>query len=190
MMLRFTIWAEPQPKGSTQSRGFILKDKATGRARYDRHGNPVIITSTRSANPNLKGWEQLVAETANRALGALPEAERGVLQNGVFVTAAFYLPRPQRFLIEKWARPGAPVPPHETRPDLDKLARGVLDALSGVVWSNDAQVARLTAMKSYVLIRGRQPDPPHADLWIQPAPQPVATLEELLRDQPLFAEIG
>ena len=33
--------------------------------------------------------------------------------------------------------------------DIDKLCRGVLDALTGVVFADDAQVVRLTAGKNY-----------------------------------------
>ena len=36
-----------------------------------------------------------------------------------------------------------------TRPDLDKLARAVMDALAGIVYVDDSQVVRLTAEKVY-----------------------------------------
>ena len=36
------------------------------------------------------------------------------------------------------------------RPDIDKLSRAVLDALSGVVYADDKQVVKLTASKHYV----------------------------------------
>jgi len=35
------------------------------------------------------------------------------------------------------------------RPDLDKLCRAVLDALTGVVWVDDALIAQLAAVKCY-----------------------------------------
>lgn len=35
-------------------------------------------------------------------------------------------------------------------PDVDKLARAVLDSLTSIVWVDDAQVVRLTATKNYV----------------------------------------
>jgi Holliday junction resolvase RusA-like endonuclease len=34
-------------------------------------------------------------------------------------------------------------------PDLDKLVRGVLDALTAIAYRDDAQVTRLTASKAY-----------------------------------------
>jgi len=36
-----------------------------------------------------------------------------------------------------------------TRPDIDKLSRAVLDALTGIVFSDDAQVADLQAHKFF-----------------------------------------
>jgi crossover junction endodeoxyribonuclease RusA len=36
-----------------------------------------------------------------------------------------------------------------TRPDIDKLARAVLDAMTGIVFIDDAQVAGLIAEKRY-----------------------------------------
>lgn len=37
--------------------------------------------------------------------------------------------------------------PHEKKPDLDNLAKSVLDALNGIVWRDDAQVASLSMSK-------------------------------------------
>jgi crossover junction endodeoxyribonuclease RusA len=40
---------------------------------------------------------------------------------------------------------------HITRPDLDKLCRSTLDALTGVLFADDSQVAFLVASKEYCL---------------------------------------
>ena len=40
------------------------------------------------------------------------------------------------------------------RPDVDKLARAVLDAMTGVVLSEDARVVQLTAAKRYGFVAG------------------------------------
>ena len=45
-------------------------------------------------------------------------------------------------------RPSAPDWP-ATRPDLDKLARAVLDALTGHIWRDDAQIVHLHAAKTW-----------------------------------------
>jgi Holliday junction resolvase RusA-like endonuclease len=38
---------------------------------------------------------------------------------------------------------------HTKRPDLDNLVKSVKDALTGVIWKDDAQIIRLTAEKRY-----------------------------------------
>lgn len=47
-------------------------------------------------------------------------------------------------------KPSAPID-HVTRPDLDKLCRSTLDALTGVLFADDSQVAFLVASKEYAL---------------------------------------
>ena len=49
-------------------------------------------------------------------------------------------------------------PEPSVAPDLDKLIRGVLDALTAVVYRDDSQVTRITAQKVY----GERPG-----VWIQ-----------------------
>ena len=39
--------------------------------------------------------------------------------------------------------------PRKVIPDIDKLARALLDALTGVVWVDDKQVVELRAVKNY-----------------------------------------
>lgn len=43
--------------------------------------------------------------------------------------------------------------PHPSKPDLDNLAKGVLDALTGVVWTDDGQVSSLTVRKWYCPVK-------------------------------------
>jgi Holliday junction resolvase RusA-like endonuclease len=63
------------------------------------------------------------------------------------VAMIFYLPRPQR-LETKSADPGRV--PHIARPDLDNLAKAVLDALTDDDWfMDDAQVVQLDLQKWY-----------------------------------------
>ena len=52
------------------------------------------------------------------------------------------------------------------KPDVDKLARGVLDHLTGIVWVDDAQVCWLTINKSYAW-----DDRPGAEIVIDELPE-------------------
>jgi Holliday junction resolvase RusA-like endonuclease len=40
-------------------------------------------------------------------------------------------------------------PQHAVRPDLDNLLKAVLDALNGLVWTDDALIWKVMAIKSY-----------------------------------------
>lgn len=66
----------------------------------------------------------------------------------VSIAMSFRLPRPRSrtkldaegYFVDRWVT---------TKPDLDKLCRAVLDALTGIAYTDDAQVAHISAMKSY-----------------------------------------
>jgi Holliday junction resolvase RusA-like endonuclease len=136
--LRFVIYGVAQPQGST--RGFVPKG-------WKR----AVITSD---NPQNKGWRQLVAEGASRALA---ESGVGLIDTPVHLSVAFYLPRPKSLPKR--------VAAHVKRPDLDKLLRSVGDALTRVVWADDAQLVKITGAKDYA--------PPHVP------PHAVITVESI-----------
>ena len=47
---------------------------------------------------------------------------------------------------------------HIKRPDLDKLTRAALDAMTRVIWRDDSQVVRIEALKRYTGAQhGEQP---------------------------------
>jgi crossover junction endodeoxyribonuclease RusA len=115
----------------------IPKPKGSMRA-FVRGGRPILT----SDNPGLKGWEAVVRHQAQQHIPALLEAS-------VAITLSFALPR-TKSLPKRLERP------HLTRPDVDKLARSVLDALTGVAFSDDAQVTQLACTKRYAL-EGEQP---------------------------------
>jgi Holliday junction resolvase RusA-like endonuclease len=106
------------------------------------------------SNRHVRGWAQLVAEAASRELAA-----RGGQQitGPVLVSVRFGLKRPI-----KYRRLGIHVA-HCVKPDIDKLVRGVLDALSGVVFGDDKQVVTLSATKVYAPADGA----PYATITVE-----------------------
>jgi crossover junction endodeoxyribonuclease RusA len=118
-VITFTVIGHAQPQGSTKA--FMPKG-----ARY-----PVVT----SDNPNLKQWRQLVAYAAQQ------HAAAGPMSGGVRVTLDFALQRP-RSLPKRTSQ-------HLKKPDIDKLARAVLDALTGILFVDDSEVIRLTVKKQY-----------------------------------------
>jgi len=124
-MVDIFIAGVPQAKGST--RAFVVK------------GRPIVT----SANKSVKGWEQ----TVRNALGM---ASVVLIKGPVAVTLWFTLPQPQtRAPKPRSADPHKRNPVPDTKPDLDKLARGTLDALNRIAFEDDARVVDLQVSKRY-----------------------------------------
>ncbi len=149
----FSVTGVAQPKGST--RAFIPKG-------WDR----AIITS---ANPKAKGWQQLVTEQAQGV------AADGLFLGPVVLTVTFHLPRP-RSLPKKQLH-------HTKKPDLDKLVRNTKDALTGVLYGDDAQVVDLHARKVYAPIASA----PCARITVEEACDPDPAQLDLVATGSLFA---
>lgn len=122
MTITFQVDGEPQPKGSTKAY-YIAK---LGRAR--------VTEDNRKSRP----WAALVRDAAAQVVGEALAFPRGV---PVRLSIVFTMPRP----VSLPKRVVAPT----KKPDLDKLARAVKDALTGVVWQDDSQVVELVARKRY-----------------------------------------
>jgi Holliday junction resolvase RusA-like endonuclease len=128
--LYITVLGEPQPAGS--KRAFV--NPKNGRA---------IVTD---ANKKAKPWQREVKQAAS-------EAYAGELIRGpVSLRLTFIRPRPKgHFGTGRNAdaiKPSAPDFP-TTRPDALKLARAVEDALTGVLWADDAQITEEQLYKRY-----------------------------------------
>lgn len=110
-------------------------------------GDPVPKGSTRAFIP--KGWKRPVITTASKRTTVWEKQCREAAQKNspecsdepMLVVVDFALRRPKR--LKDMTEPCI------KRPDLDKLVRCVLDALTGVVWSDDSQVDHLIATKRY-----------------------------------------
>lgn len=132
-VIRFTAIGKPQPAGS--KRGFPIRRK-----------NGSIGVAMSDDNPKAKGWQSIVADAAR-------EAYQGELLRGPLVVRMhFYLVRPKgHFGTGRNAgtvKESAPPYPAK-KPDVLKLARGTEDALSGVVFADDAQIVVEMLHKSW-----------------------------------------
>lgn len=124
-MITFIVFGVPQPAGS--KRAFVFTPKDGGRPR----------ASVSDANSKSKPWQYAVAVSAR-------EVYHGpLLTDPLDVTMVFYRPRPQgHYGSGKNAgavKSSAPEFPG-TKPDLLKLARGIEDALTGVLYVDDARI--------------------------------------------------
>lgn len=124
----FEVAGEPRPQGSKQA--YVVKGRA-------------IVTERGRAT--LGPWRAQIAATA---AGLLEEPLTGPLA----VCLAFTFTRPKsHYRTGRHAaelRDDAPRA-HSTRPDVDKLARAVLDALTGIAFRDDGQVSELSATKRF-----------------------------------------
>lgn len=124
-MYEFFVDGNPAPQGSK---------------RHVGHGR--MIESSKRVEP----WRKRIA-----AKIAAERLQR--LDGPVSCRLTFYMPRPKcHYRTGRYARLLKPLAPtySRARPDVDKLARAVLDALtmSGVV-GDDSQIAILLAVKKY-----------------------------------------
>ena len=108
-------------------------------------GTPVPQGSMRSVGPGrlihsnapaLIDWRETVRFYAAQKMGDAP-----LITGPVYVLAEFHLPRPT-------SRPKRDMLP-DRKPDLDKLVRAILDALTGTVIVDDARVVQIYAGKRY-----------------------------------------
>lgn len=119
--LEFDVDGIPTPQGS--KRAFVRNGRA----------NLVEV-----AGASLKAWRQDVTVAAS---AAIRHHDWVPLEEPLEVHVGFRLPRPKSRPDDDW---------HATRPDVDKLARAVLDALTvAEVWRDDCYVADLRVFKRY-----------------------------------------
>lgn len=139
MTVLIEVLGRPAPKGS--ARAFV--NKRTGRAFVAPGG--AATTEARIAD-----WNSAVRDAARRAIG-----ERDApmfVDRPLVVTIKFRLARP----AGHWGKgasagkikPNAPGFPR-SKPDIDKLARTTLDALTGTVFDDDSRIIGLDLAKLY-----------------------------------------
>ena len=97
-----------------------------------RHvGRGILVESAKDLGP----WRERVALAAHNAMNGQP-----LLDGPISLVLEFVLPRPK-------SAPKRSTPPAVKRPDVDKLTRACFDALTGVIFSDDAQVIDIYASK-------------------------------------------
>jgi Holliday junction resolvase RusA-like endonuclease len=109
-----------------------------------RHvGGGRMIESSRKLAP----WRALVSRVAAEAMEG-----KQLLDEPLWMAATFAFWRPKaHYRTGKYAdmlKPSAPSAPM-SYPDIEKLVRAINDAIEGIVFRNDSQIARLFAEKTY-----------------------------------------
>lgn len=134
--VRFRVYSIPATQGSL--RAFLPPGRRA----------PVVVHDNK---PALRSWRDAVASEALRAGRLLRDSEHaGLLEGALAVTLRFHLPRPKTMPAqlrtakqqERWAWPWR-------GRDLDKYVRAALDAMTGILFLDDAQIVRIEASKEY-----------------------------------------
>lgn len=116
MKLTFTVLGKPEPGGS--KRAFIVKGRA-------------VVTD---ANKHAGNWKQQARHAAATVM-------QGELWRGpVKLTAHFFFARPRSHFTSKGELRKGLATAHTQKPDLLKCTRLLEDALTGVVYVDDAQI--------------------------------------------------
>lgn len=68
------------------------------------------------------------------------------IEGPIFLRAVFVFPRPKRLI---WKSRAMPRERHASKPDVDNALKSVKDALTGLLWRDDAQVCSVKASKWY-----------------------------------------
>lgn len=124
--IKFVAYCEPQPQGSM-------------RAFTPKGWNRPIITS---ANKDLKSYRQEVSKAAlaKRQLEGFYDVIFGK-HVAVVIAMKFYFNKPDSVSKKRTE--------HVVRPDCSKLIRATEDALTGIIYTDDAQIVSIHAEKFY-----------------------------------------
>lgn len=124
--IRFTVYGTPAPAGSKKA--------------VPMGGRWGVIDDSKRSRP----WKNQVAQQAGLVM-----AGKVMLRGALQVSFVFVVRRPKgHFSRRGGLLPSAPGYP-TVRPDVLKLARAVEDALSGIVYGDDAQIVREQLVKVY-----------------------------------------
>ena len=133
-----------KPKNSMNILSFRVEGEPAPKGSKRHVGNGRMIESSKK----LPAWMRAVTQEATKNRPSEP------IDAPVSVYMDFYLPKPKR------PRYDAPA----VKPDVDKLARSVLDSLEASdILTNDSRVTLLRAIKHYA----DNDTPPGADITIQ-----------------------
>ena len=126
----------------------IAVAKGSMRAFYVKNLNRAVMTNDSSKT---KSWASVVS------LATAAEVQRTlwpITERAVSVRLRFNLPRPAGHYGsgKNAGKVKASAPTNiVTKPDVDKLTRCLLDALTGIVWRDDSQVVALDVRKDYAI---------------------------------------
>jgi Holliday junction resolvase RusA-like endonuclease len=124
-MLQFHIDAEPVPKG---------------RPKFSQVGGFMRAYTPKKTSD----YESIVRATAQQAMGPTDLLETAV---GVYLYIRLPIPKSHSKKRREACLSGQEKP--IKKPDIDNLAKSILDGMNGVIWKDDSQIVSLHVTKVY-----------------------------------------
>lgn len=138
------VIGKAEPAGSKTAGAIYRKDAAGNRVPVMKDGR--VLTTTRDDNKKAAPWKAEVKAAALETYGG------PLLDGPLVVEIVVWRDRPKGHFGSgrnaSLLKDSAPLYP-TTKPDALKLARGIEDALTGVVWKDDALTVDLIVRKRY-----------------------------------------
>lgn len=147
-MISLFVPGIPRPGGSKTAT--VIRRKG-GAIVMTKAGRPLVVT--REAGTHTAAWRSVVSLAVTQHM-----RERGlepILEGPIQLTVTFILPRPKSHYLRGAVRQSAPAY-HTSAPDATKLLRSTEDALRGIAWTDDAQIARQAVQKRYGISPGAE----------------------------------
>jgi len=134
----FTVYGSPIAQPRTKAQGFVAKS-----GRVFAH-----VYEPGKADSPARQWKHEVKEAAKKAMwGDAEPLEQPALWDGpLHMTIRLFLPRPKS-LFRKRDPNGAIF--HAAGKDIDNLYKAIADALNGVIYRDDKQIAEVYIAKFY-----------------------------------------
>lgn len=133
-MITIVVRDTPQPQGSKSAFALRKAGAFTGRA--------VVVEDNQKVRP----WREAVRSEAQRAVEAAAEGTYP-LEGPVIMAVTLTVPKPRSAPKTKVTYPGK-------KPDALKLLRSTEDALSGLVYVDDAQIVEYARFGKFYPLRG------------------------------------
>jgi Holliday junction resolvase RusA-like endonuclease len=123
-----------------------------GSKRSFRHRHTGKIVTMDDCERN-KSWRTSVAWVAAQSKNGRGDWPR---REPLLASFVFVMPRPKGHYGARGLRPSAPKG-HQVKPDLTKLIRSTEDALTGILWVDDAQIVRFVDPEKRYAGEGESP---------------------------------
>ena len=150
-MITFEVTGLPRAKGSWKP----IKTK---------HGKIIMMANKdKDGIDRNKEWEIMVADKA-----LVTMQDKPLMEGALLVLLAFTFPRPKSITVKKR-------PHHTVSPDLDKLVRACLDAMTHTVYMDDSQIVSINATKSYC----NEDQRPGVSIEVRPHPSLIPIAQTL-----------